>query len=127
MKFEFHQGLIWIPLIIRYEGASIDIHQCILDTGSATTAIDIDLVDFNYRKPASIKRLYGLGGGTQEVISQEIDGLIIDQTELKAIEIEFGDIKSDFGINGFVGNDILSRFSFTVDFSKQEIDLLLLS
>ena len=123
MKFEFHRGLIWIPLTIRYEGAPIDIEHCILDTGSATTAIDIDLVEFNYRKPASIKRLYGLGGGTQEVISQEIDGLTIDQTELKMIEIEFGDIKSDFGINGFVGNDVLSRFSFTVDFSTQEINL----
>ncbi len=58
MKFEFDKGLIWIPIKIQYEGKSIEIEKCILDTGSATTAIDIDLVDFNYRKPASIKRLY---------------------------------------------------------------------
>ena len=69
MNFVFDQGLIWISINIQYEGKSIEIENCILDTGSATTAIDIDLVDFNYRKPASIKRLYGLGGGTQEVIS----------------------------------------------------------
>ena len=48
-----------------------------------------------------------------------------DYPELKDIEIEFGDIKSDFGINGFVGNDILSKFSFTVNFSKHVIDMTL--
>jgi len=125
MKFEFNNGLIWIPVNIQYEGKLIEIENCILDTGSATTALDIDLVDFNYRKPAFIRRLCGLGGGDQEVVCQTIDNLIIDSTELKDIGIEFGDIKSDFGINGFIGNDILSKFSFTVNFAKYVIDMTL--
>ena len=48
----------------------------ILDTGSATTPVDIELVDFNYRKPAMIKRLFGIGGGTQEVIAQKVDKIL---------------------------------------------------
>lgn len=97
------------------------IDNCLLDTGSATTAVDIELVDFNYRKPATIQRLFGIGGGTQEVIAQKVDKVTIDQTELTDIEIEFGDIRADLGINGFIGNDILSRFTITIDYSKQEI------
>ena len=121
MKFVFKNGLIWIPIALQYEGASIDIENCILDTGSATTAIDIELVAFNYRKPTAIKRLYGLGGGTQEVVAQQIDRLTVDNINLEAIEVEFGDIKADFGINGFIGNDILSQFSLTIDFSNLDI------
>ena len=29
---------------------------------------------------------------------------------MKDIEIEFGDIKAELGISGFIGNDILSQF-----------------
>jgi Aspartyl protease len=123
MKFVLRDGLIWLPISLIYEGALVEIENCILDTGSATTAIDIDLVTFNYRKPTAIKRLYGLGGGTQEVVSQQIDSLTIDGQTLQAIDIEFGDMQADFGINGFVGNDVLSRFTVTIDFRKQEIHL----
>ncbi len=59
MTFEFRQGLIWVAVTLEYEGKSIDIDRCILDTGSATTAIDIDLISFNYQKPAIIRRLRG--------------------------------------------------------------------
>jgi hypothetical protein len=61
----------------------LKIDNCILDTESATTAIDIDLIDFNYRKPSKIKRLFGIGGGTHEVIAQKIDKAIIDEVEFR--------------------------------------------
>ncbi len=125
MKFEYHKGLIWITVGVEYEGKLIGIDKCIFDTGSATTAIDIDLVDFNYHKPAFIRRLCGFGGGTQEVICQKTDRFLIDNRELKDIEIEFGDIRSGFGINGFIGNDILSRFAFSVNFFTQNIRMIL--
>jgi hypothetical protein len=126
MKFEIYKGLIWIPIYIEYKRKAVKIENCILDTGSATTAIDIELVEFDYRKPSVIKRLCGIGGGSQEVISQKISKFMIDKKELNDVEIEFGDIKSDFGINGFIGNDILKRFVFTIDFSKQEVDMITL-
>lgn len=123
MRFGFKQGLIWVPVTLQYEGVIVEVDNCILDTGSASTAIDIDLIDFNYQKPAHIKRLRGLGGGTQEVVCQEIDLFKIGNQEFRNIEVEFGDIKADFGINGFIGTDILSRLTLTIDFRKQTITL----
>ncbi len=125
MIFDWRRGLIWITFGLVYEGMPIGIDNCILDTGSATTAIDIELVDFNYWKPAKIKRLFGIGGGTHEVVAQKVDKAIIDGTELKGVEIEFGDIRAELGINGFVGNDILSQFIVTIDYSKQLVDFTL--
>ena len=106
-----------------YEGNLIKIDNCILDTGSATTAIDIDLIQFNYQKPSKIKRLLGIGGGTHEVIAQTIEKAIIDEIELSDIEIEFGDIEAELGINGFIGNDILSQFIVTIDYLERKVEL----
>ncbi len=79
MKFDFKNGLIWVSINLEYEGKDKKIENCILDTGSATTALDIDLVEFNYRKSSTVKRLIGIGGGTQEVISQQVEKITIDQ------------------------------------------------
>ncbi|KPA12544.1 Peptidase A2A, retrovirus RVP subgroup [Candidatus Magnetomorum sp. HK-1] len=96
-------------------------YNCIVDTGSASTAVDINIVSFNYQKPAIIKMLFGIGGGEQEVVSQEVDSLKLGQETFKNINIEFGDLAVDFGINGFIGTDLLSQFLLSIDFIKQEI------
>jgi hypothetical protein len=121
MIFNFRNGLIWIAIDIEYEGENINIDNCILDTGSATTAIDIDLVEFNYKKPSFVKRLVGIGGGTQEVINQEVNKITIDQISLENVEIEFGDIQADIGINGFIGTDVLRNFDINIKFSNKEL------
>ncbi len=123
MIFEWSQGLIWIDFAIVYEGSYLEIEKCVLDTGSATIAVDIDLIDFNYRKPSKLKRLFGIGGGTQEVIAQRVKKAIIDKIELSDLEIEFGDIKAELGINGFVGNDILSQFIVKIDYPNRKVEL----
>jgi hypothetical protein len=122
MIFKWHQGLIWLSFDVVYENRKSRIDKCIVDTGSATSAIDIDLVKFNYRKPTEIKRLFGIGGGTQEVVSQTIDAITIDNTKLENINIEFGDFYEDLGVNGFIGNDILSLFTINIDYFNKEID-----
>lgn len=83
MKFGRKDGLIWVNISLKYESTEYAIEQCLVDTGSATTAFDIDLVAFNFQKPAVLTRLCGIGGGSQEVIAQVIDGLTIDRHELK--------------------------------------------
>ncbi|MCP4687798.1 MAG: hypothetical protein GY859_07090, partial [Desulfobacterales bacterium] len=83
MRFDFKRGLIRVTFELIYEGARAAIDNCIIDTGSATTAVEIDLININFRKPAEITRLYGIGGGIQEVIAQKTDAVIIDKHELK--------------------------------------------
>ncbi len=83
----------------------------------------MDLVEFSYHKPSKIKRLCGIGGGIQEVVSQVTDKLMIDGKELKDIEIEFGDIREELGIDGFIGNDVLRCFTMTVNYREHTIQL----
>ena len=69
--------------------------------------------------------MYGIGGGTQEVVSQEIDAIDIDGNKLDSFNIEFGDFKEDLGISGFIGNDVLSSFNVSIDYSQKQISLSL--
>lgn len=124
MNFEFKHGLIWISCELKYEGVELSIENCLLDTGSATTAIDMDLVNFNYDKPAKIKRLFGIGGGTQEVVSQEVEQFVIGSQVFKDVEIEFGDLQAELGINGFLGNDLLKDFTVLIDYKKHELQFM---
>ena len=117
------KGLIWVSLNIVYEGQAFEIPECILDTGSASTAIDIDNVKFNYQKPAKIKRLIGVGGGIQEVLSQTVDQVILDDQCVSNMAIEFGNLQGDMGINGFIGTDLLSQFKITIDSFEESIIL----
>ena len=41
MRFDWKNGLIWIEIEILYAEQNIKIDNCIVDTGSVSTAIDI--------------------------------------------------------------------------------------
>ncbi len=124
MNFEIKHGLIWISVELSYGGRCYIIDNCILDTGSATTAIDIECISFNYRNPSTIKRLFGIGGGVQEVITQNIEKINLGNIEVTNIEIEFGDLKEELGINGFIGNNILKSYRVVIDYPKKQLEIV---
>jgi len=123
MNFYWKKGLIWINVDLDYNGNKYHIENCIVDTGSASTAIDIELVDFDYGRPTQIKRLSGIGG-TQEVVSQKVESLGFGDIEINNLNIEFGNLQSNYDINGFIGTDVLSRFHVSIDFLNKEISFI---
>lgn len=58
------------------------------------------------------------------VVAQTIDGLTIDAHQMNNVEIEFGNIRADMGINGFIGNDLLSAFTLIINYATQEIEFI---
>lgn len=123
MKFRWEQGLIWISINLCYEGRDYLIDDCIVDTGAASSAIDIEHIPFNYTKPAVVRQLFGIGGGKQEVVVQAVDAITIDDNKLEEVNIEFGDLNVDYGINGFIGTDLLSLFKVEIDFQEKSLKL----
>ena len=82
MKIIERDGLIFLPITLKYGSKVYNINDCILDTGSAGTVIDIDLIQFNPKIPAVLKRLHGIGGH-QDVVAQNVDFVRIDSICLK--------------------------------------------
>jgi len=102
MRFLEHDGLIFIPITLGYHSNIYQITDCILDTGSAGTIIDVDLIEFNPKIPAILKRLHGIGGH-HDVVAQPVDFIKIDNYQLENVLVEFGDIKFHLGLLPLLG------------------------
>jgi predicted aspartyl protease len=123
MNFYWKKGLIWVDIELEYNGNKYQIENCIVDTGSASTAIDIDFIEFDYNRITQIKKLSGIGG-IEEVMSQKVESLILGDIKINNLQIEFGNLQNSYGINGFIGTNILSQFQVNIDFSNQKINFI---
>jgi len=126
MKFIDRNGLIYLPITLNYDGQIYVINDCILDTGSAGTVIDIDLISFNYKIPAVLKRLQGIGGH-QDVVAQKVNFVKIETICLENILVEFADIHNSFGIKGILGTNLLQYLDLYLNFKKQNIEFTLVN
>jgi hypothetical protein len=122
MQFIEHDGLIFIPITLEYNSKSYQVTNCILDTGSAGTVIDVDLIGFNPKIPSILKRLHGIGGH-QDVVAQQVDFIKIENFGKENILVEFGDIKNSYRIKGILGTNLLRFMNFYLNFNQQEYDL----
>ncbi len=95
-----------------------------MDTGSAGTIIDVDLIPFNPKIPSILKRLHGIGGH-QDVVAQPVDFIQIENCLLENILVEFGDIKNSYSINGILGTNLLRFMNLYLNFNQQEIEFFL--
>jgi hypothetical protein len=121
MKIIERDGLIYLPITLKYDSKVYKINDCILDTGFAGTVIDIDFIQFNPKIPAVLKRLHGIGGH-QDVVAQNVDFIKIDSIYLRNVLIEFGDINNSFGIKGILGTNLLKYMDFHLSFINKTIE-----
>ncbi|RKZ51340.1 MAG: hypothetical protein DRR16_05535 [Candidatus Parabeggiatoa sp. nov. 3] len=121
MQFIEHDGLIFIPIILGYNSKNYQVTDCILDTGSAGTVIDVDIIGFNPKIPGILKRLHGIGGH-QDVVAQQVDFIKIENFGKENILVEFGDIKNSYGIKGILGTNLLLFMNIYLNFNQQEIE-----
>lgn len=119
MKFELNGGLILAPAAIRYKQTKIDI-TCLVDTGSAGTAVDIDLIELDYSRPSRIVEIAGIGG-TQEVVIQKTENLQFCGRAVENFPVQFGEIASNFGFGAIVGSDLLNALGICIDYYNKEL------
>jgi len=117
MQFIEHDGLIFIPIILGYNSKNYQVTDCILDTGSAGTVIDVDIIGFNPKIPGILKRLHGIGGH-QDVVAQQVDFIKIENFGKENILVEFGDIKNSYGIKGILGTNLLLFMNIYLNFNQ---------
>ena len=119
IHFELKDGLIIVPAFFYYKQSEIVVN-CLLDTGSAGTAVDIDVVELDYTRPSRIVEIAGIGGN-QEVVIQHTEVVRFCGRQIENVEIQFGDIASKFGFNAIVGSDLLSALGICIDYEQKKI------
>ncbi len=125
MQLTLRDGLLLLPVTVSYQGQQVRVPDLVVDTGSATTMISIDiLLQIGIvPEPEDILHVVRGLGGAEVVFSRRVDSLQVGSCAVEQFEIEVGGIDRAFDINGVLGLDfllqaraILNLGSFQLDF-----------
>ena len=119
MKFEIKDDLLYLPVTIFYD-REITLTG-IIDTGSAGTVIEVDdiSIDLLSRDGRPI-RMIGVGG-VQEGFAQTLSRVSIGEFSVEDFEVEFGNLKEDFGFDAIIGSNLLRALGAVTDYTSCEI------
>ncbi|MCX6046398.1 MAG: retropepsin-like aspartic protease [Chloroflexi bacterium] len=117
-------NLPFINVTIEYEGASLNIQNVLVDTGSASTIFAADVVATIGVVPEltdSLQTIQGVGG-MEVVFMRRVDGLQVESCRLQNFDIEIGGMDYGFEINGIVGMDFLVQTGAIIDLRAMKIE-----
>ena len=119
MKFKLQGGLLYLPVSIVHE-SQVELIG-IIDTGSAGTVVEIERFNIDLlSRDARAVTMVGVGG-TQEAFAQKVSRITIGDSSVDNFELEFCDLKEDFGFEAIIGSDLLDKLGAVIDFKKREI------
>ena len=121
IQFELIGGLLFIPVEVEHTGRKVDL-KFIIDSGSAGSSVDINLVKPDFHRKSRLAEIVGVGG-SQPAVIQEIDAIRINDTLLRQFPLELADLENPFGIEGIIGNDLLDKCSAIIDYSARHLIL----
>ena len=124
MQLDLWNGLPFVRVSIGYLGASIEIPNVLIDTGSATSIFSADELAKINLFPAPEDTLYTIRGvgGSEVVYSRTIDYLQVGEQKIASFSIEVGGMDYGFNIQGILGMDFLIHAGAILDLSKMQIE-----
>jgi hypothetical protein len=123
MKIEIRKGLAYLSVSLICQKREIFIDNVLLDTGSAGTIFSADkMLDAGLKiEPHDkIRRIRGVGG-TEFVITKQIDRLYLDGLQVTDFNIEIGAMDYGVEMNGILGLDFLLQAKAHIDLEELEI------
>lgn len=121
MRIIYDGQLITTTITICYQGKTLRVDDVIIDTGSSHTIFCPDVLEqigVRYENSDSVYEAYGIGG-TVSFYTKVMDGIEIDNFEIKNIEIDVGVLPKNH--KGLLGLDILKKYKYIVDMDKSEL------
>ena len=119
MKFEIKGDLLYLPITIFYDQEIT--FTGIIDTGSAGTVVEVEDVSIDLlSRDARPIRMIGVGG-IQEGFAQTLSSVSIGEFSVKDFEIEFCNLKDDFGFDAIIGSNLLKALGAVIDYTTCEI------
>ena len=120
MKLELLYNLPFITIEAAYQGASINISNILVDTGSASTILAADSVKEIGIQPDDNDIPYSIRGvgGAEIVYRRSIDHIKADTFSIENFGIEIGGMDYGFDINGILGMDFLIQSNAIIDLQQ---------
>ena len=123
MKIREQGGLPFVSLQLTQGEQSMVLPNVVLDTGSAGTILQTDLVaqiGVHLEPDDLISEVHGIGG-VEFVVTKQIDLIGVDELATKNFMIEIGSMDYGFDFDGILGFDFLQQTGAVIDLSAMEI------
>ena len=123
MKIREQGGLPFVSLQLTQGEQSMVLPNVVLDTGSAGTILQTDLVaqiGVHLEPDDLISEVHGIGG-VEFVVTKQIDLIGLDELATKNFMIEIGSMDYGFDFDGILGFDFLQQTGAVIDLSAMEI------
>lgn len=125
MNIEFRDSLLFVSVLLEFQGQQIELHNCLLDTGSAGTIFATDQlasIGVHYEPDDIVHQIYGVGG-TEFVFTKQIDRLHLAELTVEDFEIEVGAMDYGFPLDAIIGLDFLMAVRAILDLDQMRISL----
>jgi hypothetical protein len=117
MIIEVKHGLPFVEVTIRYRGSELLLERVLLDTGSAGTIFNANLVGTISVFPEGndvVDTIRGVGG-VEYVYSKYFESIHFGDVSLENFQVEIGNMDYGMEINGIIGFDFISAANLLID------------
>ncbi|QTA89570.1 retropepsin-like aspartic protease [Desulfonema magnum] len=123
MNLIIQYNLPFISIQAGYRSLSIEISNILVDTGSATTILNADILSTIGVKPEAddtTAQIVGIGG-EESVYNKVMEFIKVEDKVITDFKIDVGLLDYGFEINGILGMDFLMKASAIIDLHRKII------
>lgn len=123
MKIADIYGLPFITVQLVYRGKRLTLKKVLLDTGSASTLLNADVVMDIGMIPEEndvVNTIRGVGG-IEYVYTKSLDSIAVDGTVVEDFEIEIGSMDYGLEIDGILGFNFMKQTGAVINLNSMEI------
>jgi len=124
MKLRLKDELPVVSVSVVYQGASVEIPDMLVDTGSGTTILAADLVASIGIAPLPEDILHTIRGvgGMEVVFRRSLDYVQLGECRLPHFPVDIGGMDYGFAINGILGMDVLTAAGALINLQTMIIE-----
>lgn len=123
MKIIECYGLPLISMKIVFRGKELKLERVLLDTGSASTLLNADIVQEIAMVPEQndiVDMIRGVGG-VEYVYTKSLDSIMVGVVSIKNFEVEIGSMDYGMEIDGILGFNFLKQAGAIIDARTMEL------
>lgn len=123
MNIGFRDGLLFVSVLLEFQGQQLELHNCLLDTGSAGTIFATDqlaIIGIHYEPDDIVHQIYGVGGA-EFVFTKRVNRLHLADLTVENFEIEIGAMDYGFPLDGIIGLDFLMAVRAILDLDQMHV------
>lgn len=123
MKITECYGLPFVTIVIEFRGQRLKLDNVLIDTGSASTLLNADIVrDIGIipEKDDIVETIRGVGG-VEYVYTKIVNSIILGEAVIQNFQVEIGSMEYGMEMNGIIGFNLLKLVGAKIDVDAMEI------